>query len=164
MRIGFLRADVIQGGQYETLYYNNIIIPDRTPEKVGNYFAIDVEEDEISYTWLVNNMANVKWDGIGIFAELPVANKTTPTPAWLPNNTYLDEFSVEQTFTLEEYGMVREDSLDNLKWVFKATVYGDLDESQLTSLDGVITGIGGAIGLLTDQARTLLNGPAYITP
>jgi len=160
MRIGFKRVDVIKGGQYETEYYNNIIIPDRSPERIKGYFAIEVDDDEIGYNWLINHMANVKWEGVDVFAELPIANKDTPTPNWLPNNTYTDENDVEQTYTLAEYGQVREDSLDTLKWVFKASVYGDLSVSQLTSFATALTNMGG-LGLLTDQARNLLNGPAY---
>jgi len=162
-RIGFKRTDVITGGQYQDLYYDHIIIPDRRGELVGGYYAIEVDEDEISYNWLVGHMANVKWENLGIFAELPIANKTTPVPNWLPNNTYIDEAGDTQTYTLEEYGQSREDSLDGLKWVFKVTVYGDLKESQLSSLDAALTNMSGT-GLTTAQARNLLNGADYTAP
>ena len=160
MNIGFKRTDVVTGGQYQSLYYDHIIIPDRRGELIGGYYVIEVDEDEISYNWLVSHMANVKWENVGIFVELPIANKSSLTPAWLPNNTYIDENGDTQTYTLEEYGMVREDSLNGLNWVFKSTVYGDLNESQLTSLNTAVTNMGGT-GLTTYQARNLLNGATY---
>ena len=161
MKIGFKREDVIKGGQYENLYYDYIITPAIKRIRAGEYYMTEPIESDLTYTWLSGNKANIKWEDLGIFVELPVSFKTTPAPAWLTKNTYLDENGDTQTHTLESYGKVREDSIDTLNFVMKVSVHEDLTLSQLDSLDAFLASNPTATGLTINETRTLLNGPNY---
>lgn len=162
MKIGFKKTDAEVEGQYHNLFYNNFTVPQA--DEVGGFLVVDVKEVDMPYNWFMTNRNNIKWKNVGIFVELPISFKTTNAPNWLKNNTYVDENEETQTHTLESYGKVREDSLDGNFFVMKATVHEDLTLSQLDSLEAFLVANPTATGMLTSEARDLLNGTNYTIP
>ena len=166
-KIGFKEADVVVGGQYHDLFYDNVVVKPRKFYNEGGYKVVEVKDGVVSCAWLIAHKDNIVWKDVGIFVELPISFKTVNAPSWLTNNTYEDENGDTQTHTLESYGSVREEggtSLDGTMWVFKATVHKDLTLSQLNSLETFLGANPTATGMLTKETRDLLNGPDYKVP
>lgn len=159
MKIGFKKIDAKVGGQYHSLFYNNFTVPQA--DEVGGFLVVDVKEADMPYNWFMANRNNIKWKNIGIFVELPISFKTVAAPSWLTNNTYVDENGDIQTHTLESYGKVRKYSLNGNFFVMKVTVHKDLTLSQLNSLETFLGANPTATGMVTSEARDLLNGPSY---
>ena len=164
MRIGFKKADVKTGGQYHDLFYDHVIVEGRRIEKIGSYLAVEVNEDEISYSWLIANAANIKWENLGLYVEAPVSFKTVNVPAWLPHNTYVDENQDTQTHTFESWGGVVRESLDGTKIVLKVTTHGDINASALASLASLVDGNVNLTAMGVVQTRTLTQGVEYTAP
>ena len=163
MKIGFLKTDVKVGGLYHDLFYDNVVVEDRKVENISGYLAVEANEGEINYAWLVAHKDNIKWENLAIYVEMPVAFKTANAPAWLDNNTYTDENGDVQTHTLESYadGPVRNDNLAGTMWVFKVTASKDLTLAQLNQLETFLGNNATATAMLVKETRDLLNGPNY---
>lgn len=162
MKIGFKKLDAEVGGQYHNLFYNNFTVPQA--DEIGGFLVVNVKESDMPYNWFMTNRNNIKWKDVGIFVELLVSFKTVNAPSWLTKNTYTDDNGDTQTHTLESYGKVREASLDGSFFVMKVSVHKDLTLSQLNSLEMFLTANPTATGMLTSEARGLLNGVDYRIP
>lgn len=161
MKIGFKESDIVVGGQYHDLFYDNVVVKPRKFKNQSSYKIVEVKDGVINYDWLIQHKDNIAWENIGIFVELPISFKTVNAPSWLTNNTYEDENGDTQTHTLESYGKVRKDSLNGNFFVMKVSVHKDLILSQLNSLEAFLGANPTATGMLSSEARDLLNGVNY---
>jgi hypothetical protein len=160
-RIGFKLNDIKKGGSLENLYYDQVIITGRKVTTEAGFRVVEIDDDLVSYDWVMANKDVLGLENIDVFVELPASFKTTQCPAWFPNRTGVDENGDEVIKTLGEF-QVRGDSLNGLGWVVK--IQGQPYATQMAVLNSVETFVSGnpnATGLLVDEARTLLNGPDY---
>jgi hypothetical protein len=164
MKIGFKKADVRKGGQYEELFYNHVVVEGREIEIVKSYLTISVDEEEIGYAWLVANAVNLGWEDVSIYVEAPASFKTVKVPNWLPDNTYQDEDDNQVDHTFESWGGVVRETLDDTKILLKVTSRGDLSKTQLDSLNSLVSGNPSLTALLVEEARTLVAGVDYVVP
>lgn len=166
-KIGFLPAEIENGGQYADLY-RRLELREQfsgdpvTKEVIGGYYAITVPDDlEPTYAWMVANKANIKWRGVDFFVEAPASFANQNVPAWLPNNTYIDENGDEQTHTFDSWGGIVRTSNDASKIIVKITANGDINEGQLTQLATIVNGNAQINGYSTKEVRVLLATPTY---
>lgn len=165
--IGIKLTDVEVGGQYHDQFYKYAVIQDLPRERQGQWIVVDVKGllgTSFTWNWFNNNRANIKWEGLEIWVEAPIAVKDQNVPAWLPNRTYEDEQGQTQIHTFESWGAVSRVSLDNTKALYKITVYGDLDDSQLDSLVTAAAGFSGTLMLVSEARTAVAQGGDYSPP
>jgi hypothetical protein len=156
MKIAFRKTDVKKGGTYEDLFYDRVLVEGRRIETMGGYVVVPDVEDVITYNWISNNIADIKYEGLVAYIELPAAMKDTLCPAWLPDRINIDENGEEYTKTLEQYGFSRE-RLDGTRWLFTVEVQPAFADN----LFSFVLGNGQADGYTVKGARTLTQGVEY---
>lgn len=165
MKIAFKdTSNIEQGGAFEALFYNRVVLPDKRREEMNGKILIEADDDDIPYSWLANNYGLIHWRGLDVFVEAPSSYKTVNVPAWLPQRTYIDENEVEQIHTFDSWGGVVRERLDNTKIVIKITAKGDLTETQMASTVSAIAGNNDFIGMTVGEARALVTGVDYQAP
>ena len=165
MRIGFKLNKIRKGGSLEDLYYDQVITTGRKVKDDRGYRAVDIDDSEVPWAFLVANKDDIAIEFADIFVELPVSFKTVSAPSWFPNRTSFDSETGEEVVKdLGEF-QIREDSLDGNKFVLK--IQGQKAGDQLTIINEVVDFLAAqptANAGLVDEARNLLNGAGYTVP
>ena len=126
MRIGFKPAD-IEGpsdteaaGKYHK-YFMRILLDElfeknstrRLSREGTSHYYVPIPERRIKdFTWWSNNYTDVKWDGLEMFVEMPLADaQTLKVPGWFPDEKKFrrdpvtgEPLAARKTY--EEYGAI----------------------------------------------------------
>lgn len=164
MKLAFEKDQVVKGALFEDLFYNQVIIPLRRRYSKQGRILVEVDEDQVPFSFLSANKDYLLWEGVSIFVEVPVSYKTTTVPTWLPNRTYLDENDDEQIHNLESWGGVIRENLAGTRMIVKLSQIDDVIGSNFDSLVAFIEGAATRIGMTVKETRDLIATPAYTIP
>lgn len=164
MKLAFKKTDILTGGQYADLFYDYFIQNPQEVEKQGQWRIVEVDEADVPYSWFKNNYANIKWEGVSIWVEVPIALASSSTPAFLPNRMGTDENGDSYVKTLSEWYPEPRTRLDASKFLLKLDAGGVLTPAQMIDAIALIEGNVNYDGYLISEARNLVNGILYTTP
>lgn len=161
MKLAFNKSTVEKGGQFENLFYNQAVVPQKRRGKKEGFILVEVDEAEVSFSFLSTNKDSLKWENVAVYVEVPVSYKITNVPTWLPNRTFIDDEGAEQVHTLESWGGVIRENLAGTRMIVKLTQFGDVVGEDFDNLVTFINGDANRIGLTVQETRDLIATAAY---